>query len=46
MVVHEWGPNLNTSLEKLNFRIVGSSIMMHSCCFEMSFYGDENYVIF
>jgi len=38
VVVHEWTFDLNISLENLNFRIVGSSIMMHSHCLEISIY--------
>jgi hypothetical protein len=29
VVVHEWPPNLNTSLENSSFRIVNRSIMLH-----------------
>jgi hypothetical protein len=28
VVVHEWAPNLNTSLEKLSFYIVSTSIIL------------------
>jgi hypothetical protein len=38
VVVHEWAPNLNTSLENSSFRIVDSSIMLHNHCFETSLY--------
>jgi hypothetical protein len=38
VVVHEWAPNLNTSLENLSFYIVGTSMMMHSHCLEISVY--------
>jgi hypothetical protein len=30
VVVHEWAPYLNTSLENLSFQIASISIMMHS----------------
>jgi len=46
VVVHEWTFDLNISLENLNFRIVGSSIMMHSHCLEISFYFFMTCVIF
>jgi hypothetical protein len=29
VVVHEWAPNLNTSLENSNFKITDISIMLH-----------------
>jgi hypothetical protein len=38
VVVHEWAPNLNTSLENSSFRIVDSSIMLHNHCLETSLY--------
>jgi hypothetical protein len=38
VVVHECTFDLNTSLENLNFRIVGNFIMMHSHCLEISLY--------
>jgi len=45
-VVHECAPNLNTSLENSNFKIVDSSIMLHYHYFETSFYVFITYVIF
>jgi hypothetical protein len=36
VVVHEWALNLNIGLEKLNFKIDDSSIMLHFRCFETS----------
>jgi hypothetical protein len=46
VVVHEWTFDLNTSFENLNFKIVGSSIMMHSHCLEISLYVLMTYAIF
>ncbi len=46
VVVHEWAPNLNTSLENSNFKIVDISIMLHYHYFETSFYVFITYVIF
>jgi hypothetical protein len=37
VVVHEWALNLNIGLEKLNFKIDDSSIMMHFHYLETSF---------
>jgi hypothetical protein len=36
VVVHEWAPNLNIGLGKLNLKIDDSSIMMHFHCLETS----------
>jgi hypothetical protein len=38
VVVHEWALDLNIGLENLSFRIVGTSIMMHSRYLETSTY--------
>jgi hypothetical protein len=38
VVVHEWAPNLNTSLKNLSFQITSISIMMHSCYLETFVY--------
>jgi hypothetical protein len=46
VVVHEWAPNLNTSLENLNFQIVGTSIMMHYSCLETFVYVLMTHLIF
>jgi hypothetical protein len=44
--VHEWALDLNIGLENLSFRIVGTSIMMHSRYLETSTYVLVMHVIF
>jgi hypothetical protein len=46
VVVHEWALDLNIGLENLSFRIVGTSIMMHSRYLETSTYVLVMHVIF
>jgi hypothetical protein len=46
VVVHEWAPNLNTSLENLSFQITNISIMMHFCYLDTFVYVHVIHVIF
>jgi hypothetical protein len=46
VVVHEWALDLNISLENLNFQIIGTSIMMHSSCFQTFVYVPMTCAIF